>query len=78
MNRSNSLWIGLLLIWSLLPMLWQLVTSLTSSDALVNAARLSRSGGRRALPNVAGQRSPFRRYSPNSTGLVDSPPRSRC
>ena len=38
MNRSNSLWIGLLLIWSLLPMLWQLVTSFTSSDALVDAA----------------------------------------
>ena len=38
MNRSNSLWIGLVLIWSLLPMLWQLVTSFTSSDALVDAA----------------------------------------
>ena len=38
MNRSRSLWIGLLLIWSLLPMLWQLVTSFTSSDALVDAA----------------------------------------
>ena len=37
MNRSRPLWIALLLIWSLLPMLWQLITSLTSSDALVNA-----------------------------------------
>ena len=37
MNRSRSLWIALLLIWSLLPMLWQVVTSFTSSDALVNA-----------------------------------------
>ena len=37
MNRSRSIWIALLLIWSLLPMLWQLITSFTSSDALVNA-----------------------------------------
>ena len=37
MNRSRSFWIALLLIWSLLPMLWQLITSFTSSDALVNA-----------------------------------------
>ena len=37
MNRSRSIWIVLLLIWSLLPMLWQLITSFTSSDALVNA-----------------------------------------
>ena len=29
-------WIGLLLIWSLGPMLWQLVSSFTTADALVN------------------------------------------
>ncbi len=29
-------WISLLLIWSLAPMIWQLVSSLTSSDALVD------------------------------------------
>ncbi len=37
MNRSRSLWIMLLLVWSLLPMIWQLITSFTSSDALVSA-----------------------------------------
>ena len=37
MKQPRSVWIALLLIWSLLPMLWQLVSSFTSSDALVNA-----------------------------------------
>ena len=37
MNRSRPLWIALLLMWSLLPMLWQLITSFTSGDALVNS-----------------------------------------
>ena len=29
-------WIALLLVWSLGPMLWQLVSSFTTADALVN------------------------------------------
>ena len=32
----RSLWIALLLIWSLAPMLWQLLSSFTTADALVN------------------------------------------
>ena len=29
-------WIALLLVWSLGPMLWQLVSSFTTADALVS------------------------------------------
>ena len=32
----RSLWIALLLVWSLGPMLWQLLSSFTTADALVN------------------------------------------
>ena len=32
----RSLWIALVLIWSLGPMLWQLLSSFTTTDALVN------------------------------------------
>ena len=32
----RSLWIALLLVWSLAPMLWQLLSSFTTTDALVN------------------------------------------
>ena len=35
-STQRAPWISLLLIWSLAPMLWQLVSSLTSSDALVD------------------------------------------
>ena len=38
MNRARPVWITLLLVWSLLPMLWQLVSSFTSSDALVSGS----------------------------------------
>ena len=38
MNRTRPVWITLLLVWSLLPMLWQLVSSFTSSDALVSGS----------------------------------------
>ena len=32
----RTFWIALLLVWSLGPMLWQLVSSFTTADALVN------------------------------------------
>ena len=32
----RSLWIALLLVWSLGPMLWQLLSSFTTADALIN------------------------------------------
>ena len=35
-STQRAPWISLLLIWSLAPMIWQLVSSLTSSDALVD------------------------------------------
>ena len=34
----RSLWIALLLIWSLAPMLWQLITSFTTTAALVDGS----------------------------------------
>ena len=37
MNRRH-LWISLLLIWSLAPMLWQLISSFTTTAALVDGA----------------------------------------
>ena len=36
--RRRSAWIVLLLIWSLAPMLWQLLTSFTTSAALVDGS----------------------------------------
>ncbi|GCE65408.1 carbohydrate ABC transporter permease [cyanobiont of Ornithocercus magnificus] len=38
MKRSRSIWITLLLIWSLGPLLWQLYTSFTSTSDLVNSS----------------------------------------
>ena len=38
--KRRSLWIALLLIWSLAPMLWQLLSSFTTADALVNELSL--------------------------------------
>ena len=34
--KRRTFWIALLLAWSLGPMLWQLVSSFTTADALVN------------------------------------------
>ena len=38
MNRRFVPWISLLLLWSLLPMLWQLISSLSTAEALVNGS----------------------------------------
>ena len=37
MNR-RLFWISLLLLWSLAPMLWQLISSFTTTAALVDAS----------------------------------------
>ena len=38
MNRRFVPWISLLLLWSLLPMLWQLISSLSTAEALVDGS----------------------------------------
>ena len=38
MTRIRPLWIALLLLWSLMPMVWQLVTSFSTAEALVDGS----------------------------------------
>ena len=38
MTRTRPLWIALLLLWSLMPMVWQLVTSFSTAEALVDGS----------------------------------------
>ena len=38
MNRRFVPWISQLLLWSLLPMLWQLISSLSTAEALVDGS----------------------------------------
>ena len=38
MTRRLAPWICLLLVWSLLPMLWQLISSFSTAESLVNGS----------------------------------------
>ena len=38
MNRRFVPWISLLLLWSLLPMLWQLISSFSTAESLVDGS----------------------------------------
>ena len=38
MTRRLAPWISLLLVWSLLPMLWQLISSFSTAESLVDGS----------------------------------------
>ena len=72
MNRRH-LWISLLLIWSLAPMLWQLISSFTTTAALVDGAvPFSQRWTLIHYRQLLSSDPPFWRFLLNSTALASA------